>query len=641
MVSDPDTPINEPDDPAPVFDDDLDVVEERPSNPLADVFDAAMRHFAAAGTALATSNEVVRVTTDLYLDAFDGRLPSPSTVEKQLLTIVNGVCKAENSKTKIATEKLPLLKCLASQQIAKILLRRHVIKEVVPHGMSETAGVGVLAIYQAEGPDRGIYRPAEFSGASSIERLVQEYNPSIDEKGFKEVKRLVRLYAERRPETVDQDLIPMDDVIYNYATDERIEYSPDYVFLAKFHTALPAARPDLPVIHDDRCEGGFWDIESWTEQMHPSEGMADYIWKVRCAMLRNRVNWKKAFLFYDPLGSTGKGTENELIRGLIGSDNCVSVPLSDFGKPFGTEPLVGALANIVDELAVGGYYRDLSDFKATVTHDRITINRKHKEAISYKPNMGSLFNLNEHIDASDKTGSLLRRFALIPFTQRFLGTTDNASIKEDYILRREVREYIAYKVLVDMPKFWDIAADEPPLMKQAMDEYRLESQSVAAWADECLDQFVGRMVAFAQAHAHYYAWTKERNPASKPVDQPQFTFDIKQLLDPDEWIVPAVTGKNGRVTDKQLVTRTWITEPEPLLDEFHYIDAVTKWQPHKAYPYKGDDGWELPKAAPRLTRGFVRRVAWESYEAGTAQPSDTPPCALDHTNAAATTTKED
>src|SRR5699024_5404543 len=249
-------------------------------------------------------------------------------------------------------------------------------------------------------------------------------------------------------------------------------------------------------------------------------------------------------------------------------------------------------------------------------HDRITINRKHEKALSYKPNVGTLFNLNEHIDASDKTASLLRRFTIIPFTKRFLGAKDNPSIKEDYIQRREVREYIAYKVLVEMPKFWDMTAEEPPLVRQAMDEYRLESQSVAAWADDCLGQFQGTMVAFPQAHAHYYAWTKERNPAARPLEQRQFTFEIKQLLDFDEWIVPTVTGKDGRVTDKQLVSRTWITRPEPLLDEFPHADTVRKWQPRPQAPYKGDDAWALPKEAPRLARGFVRRAAWEAHLSG-------------------------
>lgn len=591
-----------------------------PADVIAALFDDAVGHFSGRA-GVAPQNAIVTFCTRAYLDRLDpADPPSPRAVEEQLLTLVGHVCKVENAKTRVATEKLPLPRVLTCWQIAAILHRLHVIKEVVPGGMSETTGVGVLAIYQRAGRDRGTYRPAELSGASSLEKLAQAYNPSLDEKGFKEVKRLVRLYAERRTETSDPDLIPMDDVIFDYRTNERIEFSPEYVFLAKFHTALPEQQPALPRIPDDRCTGGYWDPESWTQEMHPGEGMADYIWKVRGAMLRNRVNWKKAFLFYDPLGSTGKGTENELIRSLIGHDNCVSVPLSDFGTPFGTEPLVGALANIVDELAVGEHYRRLSDFKATVTHDRITINRKHEKALSYKPNLGSLFNLNEHIDASDKTGSLLRRFTLIPFTKRFLGATDNPSIKEDYVRRQEVREYIAYRVLVDMPKFWDIAADEPPLVRQALEEYRLESQSVAAWADECLGQFEGDMIAFAQAHAHYYAWTKERNPAARPVDQRQFTLEVKQLVDPDEWVVPTVTAKDGRVTDKQLVSRTWITKPEPLLDEYPYVDAVSKWQPQRVAPYRSD-GWELPKAAPRLARGFVRRTAWEAYEAGSPAPS--------------------
>lgn len=588
----------------------------RSANPVADAAIATTNRFASFD-GVPPQNEIITVATTAYLDAIDAiDPPSPETIEKQLLASVNGIIKMVNPKASTSQEKLPLKRVLTSWQIAQVLHRVHVIKEVVPGGMSLDKGVGVLAIYQPCGVHRGIYRPADFAGPSNLESLAQAYNPSMTDKEYKEVLRLVRMSAERRPETLDCDLLPMLNTIFNYRTNERIPFSPEYVFLAKMDTALPEMRPELPRIRDEQVEGGYWDIESWTEDTHPEPGMAEHIWKVRGAMLRQRVNWKKAFLYSDPLGSTGKGTENELIRGLVGADNCVSITLDAFASQFGKQPLIGALANIVDELPVGGYYRDLSDFKATITHDRITIDRKNKEPISFKPNVGSLFNLNSAIEASDKSGSLLRRFQIIPFTKRFIGATDNPRIKEDYVLRREVREYIAFKVLVDMPKFWDITTGEPELVRQALDAYRLETQSVAAWTEECLDQFVGKMVAFGQAHAHYNAWTKERSATAKPVDQNTFTAEVKLLLDPEEWIVPTTTGKNGRTTDKQLTTRTWITVPEPLLDEYHYVDAVSKWQPS---PRNFAGVYEVPKSAPRLSRGFVRRDAWEQYEAARQQ----------------------
>lgn len=395
------------------------------TNPVADAAIATKQHFASYD-GVPPQNELVTTATTAYLNAIDpDGPPEPRLLEKQLLACVNSVVKVVNMKTDTAQEKLPLQRVLTPWQIAQVLHRLHVIKEIVPGGMNADQGVGVLAIYQPHGVHHGVYRPADFAGPSNLESLAQAYDPSMTEKAYKEVLRLVRMSAERRTETLSPDIIPMCNTLYNYRTGERIPFSPDYVFLAKFDTALPETRPELPRIRDEQVEGGYWDVESWTEETHPEPGMAEHIWKIRCAMLRPRVNWKKAFLFSDPRGSTSKGTENELLRGVIGENNCVSVTLEAFSTPFGKQPLIGAMANIVDELPVGGYYRDVSDFKATITHDRITIDRKHEKPISFKPNVGMLYNLNSPIESNDKSGSLLRRFQIIPFTKRFIGATDN------------------------------------------------------------------------------------------------------------------------------------------------------------------------------------------------------------------------
>lgn len=250
--------------------------------PLVDAAITTKKHFAPYD-GVPPINEVITVATENYLAALDpDDPPEPRLLERQLLSTINNVIKMANARAKAQgdPDKLPLKGLLTCWQIARILHRLYIIKEVVPDGVSaKDDGVGVLGIYQTSGPDRGIYRPCEYSGVAGkgnapsvpgLASLVQDYNASIDEKGYKEVRRLVRMFAERATESTDPDLIPMANTIVNYRTNERIPFSPEHVFLAKFDTALPEQRPELPRIADDQCDGGFWEVESWTEQTHPN-----------------------------------------------------------------------------------------------------------------------------------------------------------------------------------------------------------------------------------------------------------------------------------------------------------------------------------------------------------------------------------
>ena len=134
------------------------------------------------------------------------------------------------------------------------------------------------------------------------------------------------------------------------------------------------------------------------------------------------------------------------MRQLFGKGTYASIPLSDFSKDFMLEPLISATAIIVDENDVGTYIDKAANLKAVVTNDVIQINRKFKSPVAYQFKGFMVQSLNEMVKVKDRSDSFYRRQLFIPFTKCFTGK-ERKYIKNDYLQRPEVLEYVMYKVL--------------------------------------------------------------------------------------------------------------------------------------------------------------------------------------------------
>lgn len=577
----------------------------RHSNPIADAFTRVMDHF-SGDSDIAPQNEVVRVCTRAYLDVIDAtEPPSPAQIEKELMAIVNGVCKAENKKTKVATEKLLLMRTLTPVQVAMIVDHLYRVAEVTPGGTQQDDGLGVLTIYQDAGEFEGLYRRVDLG---LLRGLGRGYNLNHDSKWFSEFEQALRDFAPKVPENQNTDLVVMRNLIYDYRNDERIAFSPEYVFLARHADTelIEQQHPDsaITITGDD---GRVWNYEDWWAETVPDEGTRSYIQHVIGATFRPGHDWQKMPCLFSESGSNGKGTILAHIRAMIGFRNCVSVPIKRYDSQFGKTQLIGKRLNLPDETPVGEFIKDATDLKSIITNDPIEIDRKHKDPITYKPSLLTILTLNGELNFRDKTKSMDRRVAIVPMTQRFDDGVKIKAIKDDYLLRREVCEYMAYKVLVEMPKYWEL--EEPSSVKQALQEHKVKTNTVLAFFEEYQDEFRRPFVPFPMVRALYVAWLKENREGSKPVEAGQFTRELKALFDSSTWVVPQAPDGS----DLKLNTRTWLSEREPALDEFHFVDAVSRWQwEDKGYGPVTD---KLSKSAPRQARGFMRRDVYEAWMA--------------------------
>jgi len=535
-------------------------------------------------------------------------------IERELLWLSNGLCTELNRYYGVKpTESLPSARFLPPSHIAALLSYLYTTAEITPGGLELDGNVGILSVYQQHGEHAGIYRRAD---AGFLERAAQRFHADLDAKGYKEVERLVRLHAPKVEENADEDVLFMSNGIYNYRTDERMAFTPELVRTAKIARSLPTTRPPVPRVLDENGNE-LWELERWMTETFPNEGTRHALWQILGMSVRPLVDWQKMPCLYNESGSNGKGTFLDMIEAINGSANTAHVSLESYDSQFGASSLIGKRLNLVHEVSVNQFMKKVDKLKAIITNDPIEIDRKHKDPISYKPQLVNIVALNGALQFGDKTASMERRVMILPMDMEFKDGQKNEAIKKDYVKRREVSEYILYKVLVEMPKYWKLTI--PESAKAAMDAHRLETNKVAAFVHAFQHEFERPFLPLTMLRDLYMAWLKRYNPASKPVSAPAFNKEIQALFDDKLWFIPT----NDKGDPRKFGVSSWLRSDEPVLDEFGSDREVDKWRFFQRYSQSlGGAQWALGDNLPRQARGFMRRDFFGDWEAAGSPVSD-------------------
>ena len=501
-----------------------------------------------------TLNETIRICTEDYLDQIDlDNPPTPSDIEAELVTLVKDACLLENQiRAKGDTLKPPTKLC--PSQISSIMLKLHNIVRVKCGGENADPAYDLLAIYQDSGDNEGIYITDE----DVFKKLAKQYNYGISGRELSDVMEMIRLEAPRVSRTKNRDLIAVNNGIFNYETKQLEPFSPEYVFLVKSKVNYNPFAVNV-VIHNDDDDTD-WDVESWMADLSDDPEVVQLLWEILSAIVRPFVRWNKSAWFYSNTGNNGKGTLCELMRSLCGDGSFAAIPLSDFSKDFALEPLTRATAVIVDENDVGCYIDKAANLKAVITNDVIPINRKFKTPISYQFYGFMVQCLNEFPRIKDKSDSFYRRQLFIPFDRCFTGR-ERKYIKNDYLHRPEVLEYVLYKVLT--MNFYTLS--EPASCKNALDEYKEFNDPVRQFLDEMFPQFVWDLVPFSFLYDLYKSWFRKNSPNGTIQGRNTFINDVLNLLgDYPDWYC---MGRTVAVRPAQKMSK-----PEPLIAEYNLVE---------------------------------------------------------------------
>ena len=501
-------------------------------------------------------DQLVRQEVKTFLgtvDTVDQSAYGPEDAGSALLDRINKRLISENTKHELrgGLAHRPL-KALPPAVIATCILHRE-----LPHtgliGKSEETAE--LVTYEDAGPDEGLYVPAD----QHIRRLARQYHYTISSKDLNAVVECVRDSVPLLEESKGKNVVALANGLFDLDSKELLPFSPDVVFRSKASVAFRERATTCPVMDDG------WSVDEWIRELANNDSEVERLfWEIIAALFRPEHPFKKAALLYSPTGSNGKGTFLELLRHLVGVDRVATLSISDFGEQFLPEALCSAFAVLSDENEVGDFLRKAGAFKAWVTHDWIRINVKYGPARSVKGRGLCVFCVNELPASKDKSESFYRRFVAIPFLKRFVGEDENPAIKNDYVKRPEVLEYVAHKALM-MP--WFDTFIEPAVCKELLGQIRVENDPVLQFAEEFLPQFKWDLLPWKFSFGLYSAWMRKEVPSGRPVGSREFTKRMTDYVDKNPscgWFVPR--GADGN--QKAMSTQNRVVGNEPLAVEY-------------------------------------------------------------------------
>lgn len=419
--------------------------------------------------------------------------------------------------------KYPYLKKLTPDCIAQIIISIDIIGRFNISGNSY-----LLGMYQEAGDDRGIYKLMETEDDMiPLYKLMYRFDPGLTKAERNDVIHKLMVYAPELKVNNDPNLIAVGNGIWDFEAKDFLRYDePEckkLVFTKKIRTNFINSIYQQILSNDPEPLGSViyengevvWDVNSWMKEffeLTPAEKklrsktrtsddnfekedaereeMTDFLWKIIHAFCRPNVEYNRAIWFGNPggNGNNGKGTFTALLRNLIGPSSCKSINLREFSEKFALTGITNWIGIIADENSFQGVVEDVSRYKCLVTHDPVAVNVKFGKTYDYIFNGMTLQCFNEYPNIGDKSGSFARRLLLVNWEKSFTGH-ERPEIKDDYIKRHEVLEYILCKILTDERYiFTQFKESElPELVKRANSKFVLDTVAYKLFIKEfCL-----------------------------------------------------------------------------------------------------------------------------------------------------------
>lgn len=220
----------------------------------------------------------------------------------------------------------------------------------------------------------------------------------------------------------------------------------------------------------------------------------------------------QSFLLVEGEGANGKSVFLAGIRAMLGSENCSSLSLEDFGRQFMLQMMLGKLANISGDS--GEIDRADEGKLKTLTDGTLqAFDRKNLDPIAVRPTARLLFAVNRRPNFVDSSDAVWRRMEIVPFTRR-------------------VEEH--EKVLgMDKPQWWYEAGEAPGILNWAIQglarwrqqrgftrsaegerrkqAYRISNNPTLAYLSEFCQADPEAATVKAELYREYCQWCKESN----------------------------------------------------------------------------------------------------------------------------------
>lgn len=465
--------------------------------------------------------------------------PSPvasKTIEEiknDLIELINDYIELRNAAVTNKSRKYKHISALPNAVITQIILKLHPVVNIRLHSESTE-----LAVYRDSGEKAGLY----VTDRRIIKQVIKPYNRLASEHDIQEIISDLECSAPIKELTKDENLIAVNNGIFDYKSKKLLPFNKDMVFLAKSRVNYNPLAQNVTIRNKD---GTDWNVENWMKSLSDDSDIVNLLWEITGACIRPNVNWRKSAWLFSEKGNNGKGTLCKLMRNIC-SKECAALSVEDFGTDAFLENLMSATAIICDENDVGSYIDKAKKFKSAVTGDPISINRKYRSPITFIFHGFIVECINELPKVKDQSGSFTRRLLIIPMTKCFTGE-EKPYIKDDYLGRTEVLEYVLHKVL-NMNYY---TLSEPEACRKMLAEYTEYNNPVVEYWNMFRTEFVWDLLPFRFLYDLYKAWHGQFYPSGKPLGHIKFCSEIRNAIRNDSmWEAKDYPVAPGRKLDK-------------------------------------------------------------------------------------------
>lgn len=345
-----------------------------------------------------------------------------------------------------------------------------IVMTVIEFALFDTKENTKLAMYDH---DEGIYS----RNKNKMYRLIDLLEPHHNEQKMNDVIFHISKKAPVREKTETRLLIPVKNGVFNTLTKRLESFTPEYVFTTKIDTKY-VENPEKPIIDG-------WDIDTWLSEIACGDDeIVHLLWQAINESLNGNYTRKKA-IFLVGEGNNGKGTFQSMIINLLGLENIASLKVNEFDKPFRMAGLEGKTSVIGDELPSKIYIDDSSNFNSVVTGDIVTVEQKNQPAYESMFKCTVIQSTNDMPRFRNKTQGTLRRIVIVPFNADFEGSKEKFEIKEDYLKRPEVLEYVLNRALqMDFERF-----DIPKASVDMLEEFKSDNDPIHEFKKTVFDEW--------------------------------------------------------------------------------------------------------------------------------------------------------
>jgi len=200
--------------------------------------------------------------------------------------------------------------------------------------------------------------------------------------------------------------IPVQNGILNINSRELSHFTPEKIFFNK----LPIKyNPDLD------CE----KIDKFLSDVLKNEEDKTVFYEIAGFGLLKDYRFEKAFMFVGD-GRNGKGKALELLKRLVGAENCSGIPLGSLrSDSFNISELFGKLFNLAGDISS----KDLKEtgmFKSLTGRDTISAQRKFLKDLIFQNYSKMIFACNELPRVYDYSSGFWERWILFEFPYKFV-----------------------------------------------------------------------------------------------------------------------------------------------------------------------------------------------------------------------------